>query len=306
MAIVKPIAQDGLIGRLPEVRGRYTADASLGGVTWFQAGGRAEVMFKPADLSDLCHFLKHKPADVPCRFLGVGSNVLIRDGGVKGVVIRLGREFAKIEARGDKVHAGGGALDVNVALVAEQAGLSGLEFLSGIPGTIGGALRMNGGAYGGEIKDCLVTAEAVDEKGNARTLSLADMQFNYRKSGTPKEWIFTACILQGKPGEREDIRRKMEEIAAARESTQPVRAKTGGSTFKNPPGRKAWELVDKAGCRGLMIGGAQISEKHCNFMINTGNATGADLENLGEEVRRRVKEATGIDLEWEIERWGEK
>lgn len=293
-----------LIDRLPPLRGRLSADAPLANVTWFGVGGPAEVLFKPADLDDLATLLREKPAEVPVTVLGVGSNLLVRDGGVPGVVVRLGRAFAGITAEGTRVTAGAAALDANVARVALDAGIAGLEFLSGVPGTIGGALRMNAGAYGREMKDVVLRAEALDPQGNRHELALADLGFGYRHCGVPSDWIFTGAVLEGARGEREAIAARLDEIRAAREDSQPLRTRTGGSTFANPPGMKAWELIDKAGCRGLRRGGAMVSEKHCNFLVNTGDATAADLEDLGEEVRRRVFEATGVRLEWEIRRIG--
>jgi UDP-N-acetylmuramate dehydrogenase len=298
------MANRSLIARLPAVRGRYTENAPLGPVTWFRVGGPAEVMFRPVDAADLAGFLAGKPADVPVIVLGVGSNLLVRDGGVPGVVVRLGRGFAGIETEGDEVRAGAGALDVNVALVAGDAGIAGLEFLSGVPGTIGGALRMNAGAYGTETKDVVVGARAVDPAGRVSDLDPEDLGFGYRCCAVPRDWIFVSARLRGRLGDRAAIARRTEEIRTAREQTQPIRSRTGGSTFANPPGGKAWELIDRAGCRGLTRGGAQVSEKHCNFLINTGNATAADLEALGEEVRRRVFETSGVRLEWEIQRIG--
>jgi UDP-N-acetylmuramate dehydrogenase len=293
-----------LIDRLPAVRGRYTADAPLAGVTWFRVGGPAEVMFRPADIDDLADFLAAKPVDVPVTVVGVASNLLVRDGGVPGVVIRLGRGFAEIKADGETVRSGAAALDVNVALVARDAAVAGLEFLSGIPGTIGGALRMNAGAYGAEIKDVVVTAEALDTRGARHQLHPDNLRFSYRHCATPEDWIFTGAVLRGRRGDPTEIQRRMDEINSAREATQPVRTRTGGSTFANPPGHKAWELIDKVGGRGLRQGGAMVSDKHCNFLINTGDATAADIETLGEELRHRVKDAFGITLEWEIRRIG--
>jgi len=293
-----------LIERLPEVRGRLSAGASLAKVTWFGVGGPAEVLFKPADADDLAHFLKHKPADVPVTVIGVGSNVLVRDGGVPGVVVRLGRGFASILVNKADVIVGAGALDGNVALAAMQADVSGLEFLSGVPGTIGGALRMNAGAYGAEMKDIVIGAVALDGDGNRHELSAEDLGFSYRKSTVPADWVFVEAHLRGFAGQVEDIRARMDDIRLAREDSQPLRTSTGGSTFKNPEDHKAWQLIDEAGCRGLRIGGAQVSEKHCNFLINHGTATASDIENLGEEVRKRVKATSGIDLTWEIRRIG--
>ena len=302
MAAAKTIAS--LLDRLPRVRGRYTVGAPLAGVTWFRVGGPAEVMFRPADRDDLARFLAEKPDDVPVTVIGVASNLLVRDGGVPGVVIRLGRGFVDIRADGEMVHAGAGALDGNVAIVARDAAIAGLEFLSGIPGTIGGALRMNAGAYGAEMKDVTVNAAALDGRGNRHSLDLAALGFSYRHCAVAEDWIFTGAVLRGRPGDRAAIQRRMDEITAAREETQPVRTRTGGSTFANPPGHKAWELVDKVGGRGLRRGGAMVSEKHCNFLINTGDASATDIEALGEELRRRVRDAFGVTLEWEIRRIG--
>jgi UDP-N-acetylmuramate dehydrogenase len=298
-----------LIERLPAVRGRYTENAALAGITWFRVGGPAEVAFRPADRDDLAAFLMTKPADVPVTVIGVGSNLLVRDGGVPGVVVRLGRDFAGIEVGGATVRAGAAALDLNVALAARNGGVGGLEFLSGIPGTIGGALRMNGGAYGKEMKDITVQAEALDAQGRLHRLALADLGFTYRHCAVSEDWIFLSAELEGQTDAPAAIAERMKEIQDRRESTQPIRTRTGGSTFANPAepgaqGRKAWQLIDAAGCRGLKIGGAMVSEKHCNFLINTGTATAADIENLGEEVRRRVKQQSGVDLQWEIRRIG--
>jgi UDP-N-acetylmuramate dehydrogenase len=293
-----------LLDRLPPVRGRYTADGSLANITWFRVGGPAEVMFRPADIDDLANFLTARPVDVPLTVIGVGSNLLVRDGGVPGVVIRLGRGFVEITASGDTVTSGAGALDLNTAMVARDAGIAGLEFLSGIPGTIGGGLRMNAGAYGAEMKDVVVSATALDGRGNRHQLDLAALGFSYRHSAIPEDWIFTAATFRGHEGDRAAIQRRMDEITAAREETQPVRTRTGGSTFANPAGHKAWELIDKVGGRGLQVGGAMVSEKHCNFLLNTGDASAGDIEALGEELRRRVKEQFGITLEWEIRRIG--
>jgi UDP-N-acetylmuramate dehydrogenase len=293
-----------LIDRLPAVRGRLTADAPLANVTWFRVGGPAEVLFKPADADDLSDFLAGCPADVPVTVIGVASNLLVRDGGVPGVVIRLGRAFADITVDGSEITAGAASLDLNVANAARDAGIAGLEFLSGIPGTIGGALRMNGGAYGRELSDVIVSATATDRSGKRHALSREDLGLSYRHSDVPEDWIFTSAVLRGHPGDHAEISHRMHEISASRAETQPVRARTGGSTFANPPGEKAWALIDRAGCRGLIIGGAQVSEKHCNFLLNLGTATADDLESLGEEVRRRVYETSGIQLRWEIRRIG--
>ena len=294
-----------LIERLPAVRGRMTANAPLDRVTWFRVGGPAEVLFKPVDKDDLVAFLKAKPADIPVTVLGVGSNLLVRDGGVPGVVLRLGREFARMTAQENHVlEAGAAALDLNVAKAAQLAGIAGLEFFCGVPGTLGGALRMNAGAYGKETRDVLIEAEAVDGQGDLHHVTVDDLGMSYRHSNAPLDWIFLSARLQGEAGDPAEIARRMEEIQSQREQSQPIRTRTGGSTFKNPPGHKAWELIDRAGCRGLLHGGAQVSEKHCNFLINTGTASAADIEALGEEVRRRVKQDSGIQLEWEIKRIG--
>ncbi len=299
------LAETRLIDRLPKVRGRLTAGVLLSAVTWFRVGGPAEVLFKPADRDDLADFLQHKPADVPVTVIGVGSNLLVRDGGIPGIVIRLGRGFAEIKAEGGSIEAGAAALDLNVALVARDAGIGGLEFLSGIPGTIGGALRMNAGAYGAELADCFQHAEALDGNGTLHRLTKTEMGFTYRHCGVPADWIFTAAAFAGKPDDPQAIHARIQAIQSAREESQPVKARTGGSTFVNPPGHKAWQLIDQAGCRGLRKGGAMVSEKHCNFLINTGNASAADIEALGEEVRRRVRDKSGIELTWEIKRIGQ-
>ena len=298
-----------LLDRLPPVRGRLTADAPLAPITWFRVGGPAEVMFRPADLQDLTDFLAGKPADVPVTVIGVASNLLVRDGGVPGVVIRLGRAFAEIAVEGTTCHAGAAALDGNVALTCAQAGLGGLEFLSGIPGTIGGALRMNAGAYGSEIKDVLLAASAIDGSGKHIELTPDQLDLSYRHCGASEDWIFLHATLQGHTDTPAAIAARIATIQEKRQATQPVRARTGGSTFANPPptgavASRAWELIDRAGCRGLRRGGAMVSELHTNFLINLGDATAADLEGLGEEVRRRVFEQSGIRLEWEIKRIG--
>ncbi len=298
-----------LIDRLPPVRGRLRTGAALDRVSWFRVGGPAEVLFAPTDADDLSGFLAAKPTDVPVTVLGVCSNVLVRDGGIDGVVIRLGRGFAAIETEAETVTAGAAALDLNVARVACEAGIGGLEFLCGVPGTVGGAIRMNAGAYGREISEVVVSANAVDETGTSHQLSLDDLQFDYRHSSLPEAWTCTGAVLRGETETPETIAKRMAEISAAREASQPIRTRTGGSTFANPPadaadGAKAWQLIERAGCRGLKRGGAMVSEKHCNFLINTGDATAADLEGLGEEVRRRVFETTGVRLEWEIRRIG--
>ncbi|MDE3059864.1 MAG: UDP-N-acetylmuramate dehydrogenase [Pseudomonadota bacterium] len=283
---------------------RLRQNADLSKTNWFRVGGRAEWLFRPEDAKDLSAFLSLLPAEIPVTVLGVGSNVIIRDGGIDGVVIKLGRGFAQLSVASGQLSAGAATLDIHVAQFACELGLSGLEFLSGIPGTIGGAVRMNAGAYGSDTSQVLVEAEIVERNGKFRTLSHAELGFSYRHSALPKGAIVTRATFKVQPGDKQAIAAGMAEIQKSREETQPIRARTGGSTFRNPPGEKAWELLDRAGCRGLIIGGAQVSEKHCNFLINTGNASAADLENLGEEVRRRVLEKTGIRLEWEIERIG--
>ena len=296
-------AQPHLIDRLAKPRGRLAADAPLGAQTWFRTGGPAEVLFRPADTEDLASFLTALPADVPVTVLGVGSNLLVRDGGIKGVVIRLMRGFTGISVEGTEVVAGAGAPDLNVALTAREHSLAGLEFLSGIPGTIGGAFPTNAGAYGGELSDVLISAEIVDRAGVVRTVTPAELGLSYRHSKAPEDWIFTSARLRAAPGDQMTIARRIAEIDSARAESQP-RSRTGGSTFANPPGERAWELVDRAGCRGLKRGGAMVSELHTNFLINIGGATAADLEGLGEEVRRRVFENSGIRLDWEIKRIG--
>ncbi|WP_173983940.1 UDP-N-acetylmuramate dehydrogenase [Magnetospirillum sp. SS-4] len=289
---------------LPAVRGRIGFDAPMAPFTWFRVGGPAEVLFRPADLDDLMTFLAGLPPQVPVTVIGVGSNLLVRDGGVPGVVIRLAGPFAAIETNGDTITAGAGALDITVAKLAMEAGIGGLEFLSGVPGTIGGALRMNAGAFGAEMKDVAIAAEAVDRDGRLRILDLADLGFTYRHSAVDESWIFLSATLRGRPAPTAAIAARMDEIRAGRENAQPVRARTGGSTFANPPGHSAWKLIDAAGCRGLIRGGAQVSEKHCNFLLNLGDATAADIEDLGEDVRRRVLETSGVELNWEIRRIG--
>jgi UDP-N-acetylmuramate dehydrogenase len=298
--------QPHLIDRLPKVRGRLTVGAPLSAITWFGVGGAAEVMFRPVDAEDLASMLRRLPTDIPINVFGVGSNLLVRDGGLPGVTLRLGRGFAGLAVEGPRIRVGAAVLDVNVAIAAASAGLGGLEFLSGVPGTIGGALRMNAGAYGGDMAGIVVEATALDRSGRTHKVGLRDLDFSYRHCGVPKDWIFTEALLQGELGDAVSIAKKLKQIKADREATQPIRVKTGGSTFKNPPGDKAWRLIDAAGCRGLILGGAQVSEKHCNFLINRGDASAADIEALGELVRARVLENSGVMLEWEIARIGEK
>jgi UDP-N-acetylmuramate dehydrogenase len=291
--------------QLPQVRGQYRFDAPLSKTNWFGVGGSADVLFKPEDTADLAHFIKNKPVDLPVTVIGVGSNLIVRDGGIRGVVIRLGRFFNEATLEGEVMIAGTAMLDVNLAKVAASHGRAGLEFMSGIPGTVGGALAMNAGAYGREVKDVLIKAEAVTREGEVIELGLEDMAFSYRHYGGPQGLIFTRAWFATTVDAPAAIEARIAEIQAKRETTQPIRERTGGSTFANPEGHKAWQLIDAAGCRGLTIGGAQMSELHCNFMINTGNATAANLEALGEEVRARVLAHSGVELKWEIKRIGE-
>jgi len=298
---------DALLKRLPQVRGRLEANAPLADLTWFRAGGPAEVLFAPADEADLAVFLKDTPKDISVYVIGVGSNLLVRDGGVPGVVIRLGKGFADVtEEPGHRVRAGTAALDVRVARFALEKSIDSLTFLRGIPGTIGGALRMNAGAYGGETKDILIEARAVDRSGNIHVLTNADMKYTYRHCGAPEDLVFTQALLQGRAGDPAEISAAMDKITESREATQPIKSRTGGSTFKNPPGNKSWQLIDKAGMRGLAVGPAKVSELHCNFLINEGGATAAQIEELGETVRAKVKATSGIELDWEIKRIGLK
>jgi UDP-N-acetylmuramate dehydrogenase len=290
---------------MPELRGRVLANQSLAELTWFRVGGPAQVLFTPSDQSDLAYFLKRLPDELPVYVVGVGSNLIVRDGGLPGVVIRLApRGFGETATEGDIVSAGAAALDKRVAETAAAADLAGLEFYFGIPGTIGGALRMNAGANGAETKDVLIEATGIDRRGDAHIFSNADMKFVYRNSGVDPSIIFTSARFRGRPATPQAIRARMNEVQTHRETAQPIREKTGGSTFKNPPGKSAWKLIDAAGCRGLKLGGAQVSEMHCNFLINTGTATGHDIEALGEAVRERVKQNSGIELHWEIKRIG--
>jgi len=290
---------------MPELRGRLLANEPLAPLTWFRVGGPAQVLFTPADEDDLAYFLARLPADIPVYPIGVGSNLIVRDGGVAGVVIRLApRGFGAIEAEGDTVRAGTAALDKRVAEAAAAAHISGLEFYFGIPGSIGGALRMNAGANGGETKDVLVEARGVTRAGDKVAFSNADMKFVYRGNGVDPSVIFTGATFLGRVAEPAAIRARMEAVQTHRETAQPIREKTGGSTFKNPPGHSAWKLIDAAGMRGFRVGGAQVSPMHCNFLINTGAATGHDIETLGETVRAKVKETSGIELQWEIKRIG--
>ncbi len=290
---------------LPPVRGTLKADAPLAPLVWFKAGGAAQWLFEPKDADDLSAFLRDLDPSVPVMALGLGSNLIVRDGGVPGVVVRLGKPFAKVERLdATTLVCGGGASGILVSSTARDNGIAGLEFLRSIPGTVGGFVRMNGGAYGRETRDILIECDVVLRSGARATLGNADLGYTYRHSTLPQGAVVVSATFRGHPGESAAIQAEMDRIAAAREESQPLRSKTGGSTFKNPDGRKAWALVDEAGCRGLQIGGAQVSEKHTNFLLNTGDATSADIEALGEEVRRRVKETSGIELEWEIQRVG--
>jgi UDP-N-acetylmuramate dehydrogenase len=294
-----------LRARMPELRGRLIANQPLAELTWFRVGGPAQVLFSPQDEADLAYVLARLPAEVPATVVGLGSNLIARDAGVAGVVIRLGRGFSDIVVEsGERLRAGTAVPDVKVARAAQEASIAGLSFLRGIPGSIGGALRMNGGAYGGETKDVLVEARGVDRAGRIVTFSNADLHYTYRHCGAPEDVIFTQALFQGRPGDPAVIAAEMDKITESREATQPIKSRTGGSTFKNPPGHKAWQLIDAAGCRGLTVGGAQVSTMHCNFLINLGSATAADIESLGETVRARVKANSGVELDWEIKRIG--
>jgi len=289
----------------PDLRGRLKTNAPLADITWFRVGGPAELLFQPADEADLAYFLEAAPANLPVTVIGLGSNLLVRDGGIRGAVIRLGRGFSDISFEaGSLIRVGAAVPDVKLARAAADAAIGGLAFYRGIPGAVGGALRMNGGAHGVETKDVLIECRAVDRGGRAHVLSNADMGFAYRHCGAPADLIFTEALFQAEPGDRAAIQAEMKEIAEYREAAQPIKSRTGGSTFKNPPGHKAWQLIDAAGCRGLKVGGAAVSEKHCNFLINEGDASAVDLESLGETVRARVKQTSGVDLEWEIKRLG--
>jgi UDP-N-acetylmuramate dehydrogenase len=294
-----------LKAKMPDLRGRLLPNQSLAELTWFRVGGPAQALFMPEDEADLGYCLAHLPTDVPVTVVGLGSNMIVRDGGVAGVVIRLGRGFGdiKIEA-GHRVRAGAAVPDVRLARAAQEAGIDGLAFMRGIPGAVGGALRMNGGAYGGETKDILIEARGLDRRGTQRVYANADMHYSYRHCGVADDVIFTEALFQGAAGDPAAIAAAMDKITESREATQPVKTRTGGSTFKNPPGQKAWQLIDAAGCRGLRIGGAQVSELHCNFLINLGDASAADIETLGETVKQRVVGHSGVVLEWEIKRIG--
>ncbi|NIJ07890.1 UDP-N-acetylmuramate dehydrogenase [Sphingomonas vulcanisoli] len=289
---------------LPRVAGKLTPNAPLAPLVWFKAGGAAEWLFEPADVEDLVGFLRELDPRVPVMGLGLGSNMIVRDGGVPGVVVRLGKAFAKVSAEGLRLRCGGGASGILVSSTARDAGIGGVEFLRSIPGTVGGFVRMNGGAYGREVKDVLIEADVVLRSGEARTLSRDDLGYSYRHSALPEGAIVVSALFEGRVAAPAAVQAEMDRIAAEREAAQPLRSKTGGSTFKNPPGHKAWALVDEAGCRGLRRGDAQVSEKHTNFLLNIGAATSADIEALGEEVRARVLAKSGVTLEWEIQRVG--
>jgi UDP-N-acetylmuramate dehydrogenase len=300
-----PDLAEDLKAQMPELKGRLLANARLADITWFRVGGRAQLLFTPADEADLAYFLRQLPSDLPVTVIGLGSNLLVREGGVPGVVLRLGRGFTGVKFElGDRIRAGAAVPDVKVARAAAECGLAGLAFYRGIPGSIGGALRMNGGAHARETKDVLIEARAVDRHGDVHVVSLADMKLTYRHCNLPEDWIFTEALFQGQAGAPAEIQKQMEEVAQYRESNQPIRERTGGSTFKNPPGDSAWRLIDRAGCRGLRVGGAKVSEMHCNFLINDRQATAEDLERLGEIVRARVKARSGVTLQWEIVRLG--
>ncbi len=290
---------------LPQTAGKLTPNAPLAPLVWFKSGGAAEWLFEPKDVADLQAFLRELDPSVPVMALGLGSNMIVRDGGVPGVVVRLGKAFSKVTQCADlTLDCGAGASGILVSSTARDNDIAGLEFLRSIPGTVGGFVRMNGGAYGGEVKDILVDCDVVLRDGSLHTLPVAELHYTYRHSELPDGAIVVGARFKGRPGKAEDIQAEMDRISASREASQPLRSKTGGSTFKNPEGHKAWELVDAAGCRGLTVGGAQVSEKHCNFLLNLGEATSADIEELGEEVRRRVKAKSGVTLEWEIQRVG--
>ncbi len=294
-----------LKAQMSQLRGRLVPNQPLAEFTWFRVGGPAQLLFMPEDEQDLSYFLTHLPAEIPVTVIGLGSNLIVRDGGVPGAVIRLGRGFSNVAAEpGARIRAGSAVPDVKVARAAQDAAIAGLAFLRGIPGAVGGALRMNGGAYGGETKDVLVAARGVDRSGHACIFNNGEMRYSYRDCGVPQEVIFTEALFQGTPGDPAIIAVEMDKITESRETTQPIKSRTGGSTFKNPPGHKAWQLIDAAGCRGLTVGAAEVSQLHCNFLINRGGASAADIETLGETVRSRVRETSGVELEWEIKRIG--
>jgi UDP-N-acetylmuramate dehydrogenase len=305
VAMIFPDLAAKLKARLPKLRGRLMANQPLAELTWFRVGGPAQALFVPEDEADLAYLLGNLPPDIPVTVIGLGSNLIVRDGGVPGVVIRLGRGFGEVKVEDDaRIRAGAAVPDVKISRVAQEAGIAGLAFFRGIPGAVGGALRMNGGAYGRETKDALVEVRGIDRQGRVHVLSNRDMHYSYRYCGAPDDIIFTQALFQGTPGDAAAIAAEMEKITESREATQPIKSRTGGSTFKNPPGQKAWQLIDAAGCRGLKLGDAQVSEMHCNFLINLGRASAADIETLGETVRERVRNRSGVELEWEIKRIG--
>ncbi|MGB6536048.1 MAG: UDP-N-acetylmuramate dehydrogenase [Xanthobacteraceae bacterium] len=293
-----------LKANMPELRGRLLANQALAALTWFRVGGPAQALFMPEDEADLSYFLSRLSAEQPVTVIGLGSNLIVRDGGVPGVAVRLGRGFNEIATEGVDLRVGAAVPDVKVARAAQEAGIAGLAFMRGIPGGVGGVLRMNGGAYGRETKDALIEARAIDRQGRVHVLRNGDMRYAYRHCGAPDDYIFIQALFAGERGDPSAIAAEMAKITESREATQPIKSRTGGSTFKNPPGQKAWQLIDEAGCRGLRIGDAQVSELHCNFLINLGHATAAEIETLGETVRARVKEKSGLALEWEIKRIG--
>jgi UDP-N-acetylmuramate dehydrogenase len=295
----------GLKARMPHLRGRLLPNQSLAELTWFRVGGPAQTLFLPEEEDDLAYFLERLPAEVPVCVVGLGSNLIVRDGGVPGVVVRLGRGFGDVKVEGGhRIRAGTAVPDVKVSRAAQEAAIAGLAFFRGIPGAVGGALRMNAGAYGRETKDALIEARGVDRCGQRRLFTCADMRYSYRHSGAPENVIFTQALFDGVQGDPRTIAAEMDKITESREATQPIKSRTGGSTFKNPPGQKAWQLIDAAGCRGLQLGDAQVSPMHCNFLINLGAASAAEIETLGETVRKRVREHSGVELEWEIKRIG--
>jgi UDP-N-acetylmuramate dehydrogenase len=301
---IRPDIASKLPAQMPNLRGSLVGNAPMAGFSWFRTGGPAQVLFEPADENDLSYFLSHLDPAIPVLALGAGSNILVRDGGIAGVVIRLGKSFQEVAIEDLSVRVGAGAPDVKLASAAAKAGLAGLSFFRGIPGSVGGALRMNAGAYGAETRDVLISCRGVGRRGNSVAFSNAGMGFSYRHCGAAEDVIFTHAVFAVSPGDSQTILSEMAEITKARAETQPVNTSTGGSTFKNPPGHKAWELIDKAGCRGLIVGDAEVSKLHCNFLINRGKATAADLETLGELIRARVLEKSGVALEWEILRVG--
>ena len=302
--MILPDFRDFDLKRLPDVRGTYKKHVVMAPYTWFRVGGAAATVFRPQDHEDLSQFLLQNSEEVPVTIIGAASNILIRDGGIPGVVIKLGKNFASINFKSNSVRIGAGLPNSIAARLALKEGYSGLEFLSGIPGTIGGGLRMNAGAYGKEVKDILIEAEVIDNTGNIKVLSLEEMAMSYRHCGVPKDYIFLSGLFKAGKSVPSNIQKRLDEIKARRAKSQPITERTGGSTFKNPKGYKAWELIETAGCRGVSIGGAMVSEQHCNFLVNTGNANAFDLENLGNLVQQKVRDSTGIELEWEIKLLG--